>query len=38
MVKKYEKPELEIHGNLTEITKASHIKGIDGSDDNESAS
>lgn len=32
MAKKYEKPELKIHGDLEKITKSNHIKGIDGSD------
>jgi len=38
MVKKYEKPELEIYGDLAEITKASQVKGIDGEDMQGSAS
>lgn len=38
MEKKYEKPELKTYGNLMKITKASHVKGMDGSDDNQSAS
>lgn len=38
MLKKYEKPEVEIYGDITEITKSSHIKGIDGSDMEGSAS
>ena len=32
MLKKYEKPEIKIHGNLKEITKGSPSKGTDGSD------
>jgi hypothetical protein len=38
MEKKYQKPKLIRYGNLEDITKASQIKGIDGSDNKSSAS
>jgi len=38
MKKAYEKPELKSYGDLLEITKASHVKGMDGSDMQSSAS
>jgi hypothetical protein len=34
----YQKPELKKYGNLEDITKASQIKGMDGSDSKSSAS
>lgn len=37
MVKKYEKPELKIYGDIKDITK-SKVKGLDGSDNQSSAS
>jgi hypothetical protein len=38
MLKDYQKPELNIHGDLKDITKAANPKGIDGSDMNGGAS
>lgn len=32
MTKKYDKPEIKIHGDLKSITKGAHPKGMDGSD------
>lgn len=37
MLKDYKKPELSIHGDLKDITKATVPKGVDGSDKNNGA-
>lgn len=38
MKKKYKSPKLKKYGDLKDITKASKIKGMDGSDNKSSAS